>query len=117
MHDDDRLDDLDRALFSLPLEEPPPGLRSAILAATTRAERRVPFAGWEFGLLGGTLALVAWFGLMLQSDFDAVAARIESLVAGMRPLGSFDAALWLAVGIAISAASLARLGIARRVDA
>jgi len=117
MHDDDRLDDLDRALFSLPLEEPPPDLRSAILAATTRAERRVPFAGWEFGLLGGTLALVAWFGLILQSDFDEVTSRIESLVASVQPFGSFDAALWLAVGVAISAASLARFGLARRVDA
>ena len=37
MSDYDEHDDLDRALFALPLEEPPAGLRASILRATVFA--------------------------------------------------------------------------------
>ena len=50
-------DALDRALFALPLEEPPTDLRAAILTATVY--RPAPaFAPWEIGVLAGILAVV-----------------------------------------------------------
>lgn len=49
--DERSLDALDRALFALPLEEPPADLRSSILLST--AYRPVsPFSFWEIAVAG-----------------------------------------------------------------
>jgi hypothetical protein len=53
----DSEDALDRALFALPLEEPPTDLRAAILATTVY--RPAPaFAAWEIGVLAAIVAIV-----------------------------------------------------------
>jgi hypothetical protein len=50
---------LDRALFALPLEEPPSDLRAAILTATVY--RPAPlFKPWEIALLGSLAAVATW---------------------------------------------------------
>jgi len=55
-------DEIDRALFALPLEEPPKGLRQSILALTVHAppaaEERIGW--WESFALGLGLALAAF---------------------------------------------------------
>jgi len=55
MHDDD----LDRALFALPLEAPPAGLRESILRATVYAPS-LAMRFWETLAIGALAALVAW---------------------------------------------------------
>jgi hypothetical protein len=55
-------DEIDRALFALPLEEPPKGLRQSILALTVHAppaaEERIDW--WESLAIGLGLALAAF---------------------------------------------------------
>ncbi|HKU80999.1 MAG TPA: hypothetical protein VJP76_02430 [Candidatus Tumulicola sp.] len=57
MYDSD--DALDRALFALPLEEPPSDLRAAILASTAYRPAP-PFGVWEVAGLGVLAALLVW---------------------------------------------------------
>ncbi len=57
MYDSD--DALDRALFALPLEEPPSGLRAAILARTAYRPSS-PFGVWEVAALGSLAAVLVW---------------------------------------------------------
>jgi hypothetical protein len=61
----EQYDDIDRALFALPLEAPPPGLRDSILAITVRAPQpeRVGAGLFEVAGAGVALALLAWFTL------------------------------------------------------
>ena len=57
-------DALDRALFALPLEEPPADLRASILTATVY--RPVPaFAAWEVAAMGAVAALGIWFAVLI----------------------------------------------------
>jgi hypothetical protein len=57
-------DALDRALFALPLEEPPDGLRASILTSTVY--RPAPaFAAWEIALIGALAAIGVWFAIMI----------------------------------------------------
>ena len=57
-------DALDRALFALPLEEPPDGLRASILTAT--AYRPAPaFAVWEIAAIVALAAVGIWFGVLI----------------------------------------------------
>lgn len=53
-------DALDRALFALPLEEPPMDLRASILRATIYAPAPV-FKTWELAVLGAVAAVMVWF--------------------------------------------------------
>ena len=58
-HYDD--DDLERALFALDLEEPPAGLRQAILARTIyHVPAAVAVRPWEPWVYGGLCAVFAW---------------------------------------------------------
>ena len=54
MYDSD--DSLERALFALPLEEPPSDLRASILAATA-FRPAPPFGVWEVAALGALAAV------------------------------------------------------------
>ena len=57
-------DALDRALFALPLEEPPEDLRASILTATVY--RPVPvFAAWEIAAIGAVAAVGIWFAVVI----------------------------------------------------
>lgn len=66
-------DDLDRALFALPLATPPPGMRDRILAMTANATfanatfanagrpaRSLVFGRVEIALFGALIALATW---------------------------------------------------------
>jgi hypothetical protein len=57
-------DALDRALFALPLEEPPMDLRASILRATIYAPAPV-FKTWELAVLGAVAAVMVWFVAMI----------------------------------------------------
>jgi hypothetical protein len=102
----DNFDDLDRALFALPLEEPPPGLRRSILEATIFSQARVaaPVVGpWESVAAGTMLAIGAWliFALIAYKGF-AVAFDAE-IVGAMRALAEPASLMWLVSGCAIAA--------------
>lgn len=92
-------DALDRALFALPLEEPPIELRAAILAATVY--RPAPaFSGWEIGALAAILAVVislvaavvAGGGVLFTHSIEAIGTTL------VRSLSNFSVLAWLAAG-------------------
>jgi uncharacterized integral membrane protein len=97
----DDFDELDRALFALPLEEPPADLRRSILAATVDAPPDAPFLrGWEAALVGTLLALAAWLVLAVANDArlsaQLVAGAWELVAAFLQPA----TLAWLAAGLA-----------------
>ena len=76
-------DALDRALFALPLEEPPADLRAAILTATVY--RPAPlFKPWEIALLGAIAAVVTWLiavvvlsgGALFMDSLEAIGSTV-----------------------------------------
>ena len=92
-------DALDRALFALPLEEPPAGLRASILMATSY--RPAPaFSFLELGALGVAGAVAVWFAVLLVlgggSLFVHTLATISSVIS--RALASPATLAWLAAG-------------------
>jgi len=94
-------DDLDRALMALPLEEPPAGLRDAILRATVYAPPVASLAlrGWEIVLVGTLLAVGAWLAFALAQDqllSARVTAGLQSLVAALADPTTLG---WLAAGV------------------
>jgi hypothetical protein len=96
----DGLDERDRALFAMPLEEPPPGLRGAVLAATVYAPVAAPlFRSWEVALIGGLSALAVPLVPAVANDRRSgtqLASGTSSLLsAGLEPV----APAWLAAGI------------------
>jgi hypothetical protein len=95
----DEFDDLDRALFALPLEAPPAGLRESILRATIYAPAAEPaFKTWEIAAIGAALAVAVWLSIIVVTD----RAFGLALTAGALALGhafSDPATLtWLSVG-------------------
>jgi hypothetical protein len=58
----EQFDDIDRALFALPLEEPPQGLRESILSITAYGPQveRARLNLWENLGVGVALALLFW---------------------------------------------------------
>jgi len=115
-HDPD--DALDRALFALPLEEPPANLRAQILSATIY---RAPSAvkSWEPWAIGVALAVFTW--LIAWTAFDSAQVSKTLDLAGSAMLGFFSQSatlLWIALGGAVaiwySQATLLRLPVRRR---
>jgi hypothetical protein len=104
--DDDGADELDRALFALPLAEPPAGLRAAILRATVYAQ---PVATAAFGrtetiVIGVVLALAAWLLIACVAN-RALAAGLDALVlATVHGLTDTRTILWLGFGAATAVA-------------
>jgi hypothetical protein len=98
-------DELDRALFNLPLAEPPAGLRASILASTIYAPRAM-MRSWETIGIGVALALLAWMVVGFATDgalAKAFAAPFASqLVAA---LSNTTTLIWLSCGAAIAALS------------
>ncbi|HEY1654759.1 MAG TPA: hypothetical protein VGF86_06585 [Candidatus Tumulicola sp.] len=99
MYDSD--DALDRALFALPLEEPPSDLRGSILAATA-FRPAPPFGVWEVAALGALAAVTLWLGVLIAmggaglflQTVTTMASAIES------SLSSVTVLAWLAAGAA-----------------
>ncbi|MDQ2859106.1 MAG: hypothetical protein M3R53_10705 [Candidatus Eremiobacteraeota bacterium] len=102
MNDD--FDELDRAIFALPLEHSPAGLRESILRATIF--REVPasaaFSIRETWGIGVALAVAAWLVILAVGDksFGATATLYMSLFA--RELSEPATLAWLATGISIA---------------
>ncbi|HEY8297226.1 MAG TPA: hypothetical protein VIG32_04295 [Candidatus Baltobacteraceae bacterium] len=99
-------DELDRALFAMPLEEPPAGLRASILASTVYRPSlpATPFKLWEAWTLGAIIAVMVWAGFLVAGGAaNTIIASFTSLSAS-----AFDAItqpatlLWIAVGGAAS---------------
>jgi hypothetical protein len=94
-------DELDRALFALPLEEPPADLHQRIMAATVL--RAAPaFRAWELWLLAAVVTLVG--GLTIWTFTSSPNAGLnfaDAIVSGVRALGLFSRStyVWLAIGI------------------
>ncbi|MBD5654959.1 MAG: hypothetical protein IAI50_07225 [Candidatus Eremiobacteraeota bacterium] len=101
MNDD--IDDLDRAIFALPLDAPPSGLRDAILRATIYAESVSPlaFARWEIAGIGAALALGAWLVLMAVANHAFAASFSDDVYAFVRGIGEPTTLAWMATGVAI----------------
>jgi len=95
------MDELERAILGLPLEEPPEGLRASILLAT--AYRPAPaFSFVELATLGALGAVGLWLVVQLVLGggtlFVHTISAIVSTVA--RPLSSVTTLAWLAAGAA-----------------
>jgi hypothetical protein len=105
MNDD--FDELDRALFALPLETPPPGLRQAILNATIFAQQRVTTESavrpWEAWAVGGAFAVAVWlvYALIAYKGF-ALAFTAETM-ATARSFAEPSTLVWLGAGAAVAA--------------
>ena len=101
MHPDDQrsLDALDRAILGLPLEEPPAGMRSAILLAT--AYRPSPaFAFWELAVVGTLGAVAVWLiALIVLGGGSLFVHTVTTIASTAAAALSHPATLaWLAVG-------------------
>ncbi len=95
-------DELERALFALPLEEPPADLRRRILGATVYRPRLI-FRSAEVWALGTALAVMVWLswyvttGLPnLGGKFSFVFANVIAVVGSAVPAHAW---LWLALGV------------------
>jgi hypothetical protein len=92
-------DALDRALFALPLEEPPADLRASILTATVF--RPAPmFALWELvGLAAITAVVVALVTLVVVGGATLFMESIQTIGATLgRSLDNLTTLAWLAAG-------------------
>lgn len=93
--------DLERALFNLPLEEAPDGMRASILAHTIYHRHAVPvIKAWEAWLIGGCLAAIAWLVVLVLREGPApVVSALNAFGAAILDIVSQPATvLWIAVG-------------------
>jgi hypothetical protein len=100
MHDADRpLDSLDRAILGLALEEPPSGLRSSILLATTYRPAP-PFSFLELALLGALGAVAVWFAALLVLGGASLFVHTVTTIASVTSVALSNGATlaWLAAG-------------------
>ena len=92
-------EELERALFALPLEEPPADLRASILAATVY---RPPLAvkPWEVWLVGGAVALFAWLLVLIAKGTAGPAfLEFDSYVTdGLKLFAQPATLFWIALG-------------------
>jgi hypothetical protein len=99
--DSNEFDALDRALFALPLEEPPADLRAAILQATVYRQHHA-FAWWESATFGALGAIGIWLIIAIvlggASLFTHTLATITSTL--IVALSHGVTAMWLAAGAA-----------------
>ncbi len=93
-------DDLDRALFALPLEEPPTGLRDSIFAITLKAPRLEPasLGWWESIGVGVVLALAVWLVYAIVTNGTIAAQAMSALIVFGRALATPLVLFSLALG-------------------
>lgn len=108
-------DELDRALFALPLEPLPDGLRSSILAAVSVVP--VPIlTGWEIGGIGAILALTTWLTILVLTGGSSIGASMGLLGGEMARVASdWTTLAWFAVG-ASTALWLSLISVPRRLS-
>jgi len=99
MYRDD--DALDRALFALPLEEPPADLRASILTSTVYRPAPV-FSFWEITGIGVMAAVFVWLVVLIAMGGGALFLHtISTIVTTVaRPLTNVTTLAWLAAGAA-----------------
>lgn len=97
----DNDDDLERALFALDLEEPPAGLRQAILSSTIYHAPAAPTVrAWEPWLYGALCTALVWL-LVIVVHGNATGAVSAAASYGDDVLAFFSQSttlLWIAVG-------------------
>jgi hypothetical protein len=103
MNDD--FDELDRALFALPLEAPPPGLRQSILRATVYAPRAAaePFHQWESIFAGTAAAIGVWLIFAMVTIHGFAASLNTELLAIGHVFVQPNFLIWLGAGGAAAA--------------
>jgi len=101
MNDD--FDELDRAIFALPLESSPAGLRESILRATIYRAVPAPaaFSIRETWAIGVALAVAAWLVTLAFGDKSFGAAAGLYLSQTARALSDPATLAWLATGVSI----------------
>ncbi len=92
-------EELERALFALPLEEPPADLRASILAATVYRPP-LPVKPWEVWALGAVCALLVWVLVLVAKGGAAPElTAFESYVnEGLKLFEQPAALFWIALG-------------------
>lgn len=93
-------DALDRALFALPLEEPPIDLRASILKATIYRPAPI-FKPWELAVLGAVAAVMVWLIALIVLGGATLFADSAQIVgtAVTRALAQNTATIaWVAAG-------------------
>jgi hypothetical protein len=106
MNMNDDMDDLDRALFALPLATPPDGLRAALFDATVFAAPRAVVAvakPWELWAVGAALAVAAWLCAMLVAYKGFAAAFTTQIDLAIRAFTEPTTLAWLSAGLLLSA--------------
>ncbi len=68
-------DELDRALFALPLETPSADLRARILSATVERPR-LTFEAWEIWAVGTLIAFMVWMAFLVTTSVPDVGGTI-----------------------------------------
>ena len=98
-------DELERALFALPLEEPPVDLRARILAATI-ARPRLTFRAWEIWLVGTLFAFMVWLTFMVGTSVPDIGGVISRAVGvGVDRFSetiSVNTLMWTALGVSFA---------------
>ncbi len=113
-------DELERALFALPLEEPPANLRARILAATIERPR-LTFAAWEIWMVGTVTAFMVWLAVLVATSVpDIGGAIVQTVSYGIdRFAGTISPAalVWIGVGVsfAIWMSAFSRPSARRRI--
>jgi len=95
-------DELERAIFALPLEEPPVDLRAHILAATI-ARPQPTFRAWEIWLFGTLVAFTVWLMVLVGTSAPDVGGTISRTVNDgvdrFAQLISVNTLVWTALGL------------------
>jgi hypothetical protein len=96
MYDDDALD---RALFALPLEEPPADLRASILAVTAYRPAAA-FSVWETVGIGTIAAVAVWLVVLVAMGGGTLFVHSLSTIgtAVTHALSNITTLAWLAAG-------------------
>ena len=92
-------EELERALFSLELEEPPADLRESILAGTIYRPP-LPFKLWEVWALGALCAVMAWVAVLAARGDAAPAFETfqNAIGTGLAAFSQPQTLFWTALG-------------------
>ena len=96
-------DDLDLAIAALPLDEPPAGLRSAILARTIQRSA-APAWSWELTIIAACIAVLVWAALALVtgSATPIITAMVGFTTRSIMTLLNIDTLAWISSGVLLA---------------